>query len=45
MLRNALLPVVAMLSMDIGVISFAGVVFIETVFQLPGLGQRARTER
>jgi peptide/nickel transport system permease protein len=38
-LRNALMPVVAMLSMDMVTISFTGVVFIETVFQLPGLGQ------
>jgi peptide/nickel transport system permease protein len=37
-LRNALLPVVAMLSMDMIVISLTGVIFIETVFQLPGLG-------
>jgi peptide/nickel transport system permease protein len=38
-LHNALLPVVAMLSMDMVSISFTGVVFIETVYQLPGLGQ------
>lgn len=37
-LRNALLPVVAMLSMDMVVISLTGVIFIETVYQLPGLG-------
>ncbi len=37
-LRNALLPVVAMLSMDMVVISVTGVIFIETVFQLPGIG-------
>ena len=37
-LHNALIPVIAMLSMDMIVISFTGVVFIETVFQLPGLG-------
>jgi peptide/nickel transport system permease protein len=37
-LRNALLPVVAMLSMDMVVISLTGVIFIETVFQLPGIG-------
>lgn len=36
-LRNAMLPVVAMLGMDIG-IAFAGSIFIETVFQLPGMG-------
>ena len=32
------LPVVAMLSMDMVVISVTGVIFIETVFQLPGIG-------
>jgi peptide/nickel transport system permease protein len=37
-LHNALIPVIAMLSMDMVVISFTGIVFIETVFQLPGLG-------
>jgi peptide/nickel transport system permease protein len=37
-LRNALMPVVAMLSMDMVVISLTGVIFIETVFQLPGIG-------
>jgi peptide/nickel transport system permease protein len=37
-LRNALMPVIAMLSMDMVVISLTGVIFIETVFQLPGLG-------
>jgi peptide/nickel transport system permease protein len=37
-LRNALLPVVAMLSMDMVVISLTGVIFIETVYQLPGIG-------
>ena len=35
-LRNALMPVIAMLSMDMVVISVTGVIFIETVFQLPG---------
>jgi peptide/nickel transport system permease protein len=39
-LRNALLPVVTMLGMDIG-IALGGAVFTETVFQLPGLGQTA----
>jgi peptide/nickel transport system permease protein len=38
-MHNALIPVVAMLSMDLVVISFTGIVFIETVFQLPGLGR------
>lgn len=38
-LHNALIPVVAMLSMDMVTISFTGVVFIESVFQLPGVGQ------
>lgn len=37
-LRNALLPVVTMIGMDIGV-AFAGTVFIEDVFELPGMGQ------
>lgn len=36
-LRNALLPVLSMLGMDIG-IALGGVVFTETVFNLPGLG-------
>ena len=36
-LPNALLPVVAMLGMDLGV-AFAGALFIETVFTLPGMG-------
>jgi peptide/nickel transport system permease protein len=38
-LHNALIPVIAMLSMDMIVVSFTGIVFIETVFQLPGLGR------
>jgi peptide/nickel transport system permease protein len=38
-LRNALLPVTAMLSMDMVSLSLTGVIFIETVYQLPGLGQ------
>lgn len=37
-LRNALLPVVTMLGMDIG-LSLGGAVFTETVFNLHGLGQ------
>jgi peptide/nickel transport system permease protein len=37
-LRNALLPVVTMLGMDFG-LAFSGAIFIETVFQLPGMGQ------
>jgi peptide/nickel transport system permease protein len=37
-LRNALLPVVTMIGMDIG-IAFAGAIFIEDIFQLPGMGQ------
>jgi peptide/nickel transport system permease protein len=39
-LRNALLPVVTMLGMDIGV-ALGGAIFTETVFALPGLGQTA----
>lgn len=38
-LRNALLPVITMLGMDIG-IAFGGVVFIESVYSLPGVGNR-----
>jgi len=41
-LRNALLPVVTMLGMDIG-IALGGAIFTETVFALPGLGQTALT--
>jgi peptide/nickel transport system permease protein len=37
-LRNALLPVVTMVGMDVGV-AFAGTIFIEYIFELPGLGQ------
>src|SRR5438876_4437308 len=37
-LRNAMLPVVSMLGMDIGV-AFGGALFIETAFGLPGLGK------
>jgi peptide/nickel transport system permease protein len=37
-LRNCLLPVVTILGMDIGV-ALGGSIFIETVFQLPGLGR------
>ncbi|MFL5920834.1 MAG: ABC transporter permease [Gaiellaceae bacterium] len=36
--RNALLPVITMLGMDVGV-AFAGALFIETVFTLPGMGR------
>jgi peptide/nickel transport system permease protein len=39
-LRNALLPVVTMLGMDIGV-ALGGAIFTETVYQLPGLGRLA----
>jgi peptide/nickel transport system permease protein len=38
-LRNALLPVVTMVGMDVGV-AFGGVVFIETAFSMPGVGRR-----
>jgi peptide/nickel transport system permease protein len=37
-LRNALLPVVTMIGMDVA-IAFGGAIFIEEVFQLPGMGQ------
>jgi peptide/nickel transport system permease protein len=36
-LRNALLPVVTMLGMDVG-LALGGAVFTETVYSLPGLG-------
>jgi peptide/nickel transport system permease protein len=39
-LRNALLPIVTILGMDIGV-ALGGAIFTETVFSLPGLGQTA----
>jgi peptide/nickel transport system permease protein len=35
--RNALLPIVSMIGMDIGV-AFGGALFIETIFELPGMG-------
>jgi peptide/nickel transport system permease protein len=38
-LRNALLPVVTMLGMDIG-LALGGAIFTENVYQLPGLGQQ-----
>ena len=40
--RNAMLPVVTMLGMDVG-LAFAGSIFIETVFGLPGVGQMMST--
>ena len=39
-LRNAMLPVVTMLGMDIG-LALGGAVFTETVYALPGLGRTA----
>jgi peptide/nickel transport system permease protein len=39
-LRNALLPVVTMLGMDLG-IALGGTIFTESVFSLPGLGYTA----
>jgi peptide/nickel transport system permease protein len=39
-LRNAMLPIVTMLGMDIG-LGLGGAVFTETVFSLPGLGRTA----
>jgi peptide/nickel transport system permease protein len=39
-LRNALLPVVTMLGMDVG-IALGGAIFTESVFGLPGLGKTA----
>jgi peptide/nickel transport system permease protein len=41
-LRNALLPVVTMLGMDIG-IALGGAIFTESVYGLPGLGKTAIT--
>src|ERR671939_784976 len=41
-LRNALLPVVTMLGMDIS-LALGGAVFTETVYSLPGLGKTAIT--
>jgi peptide/nickel transport system permease protein len=41
-LRNVLLPLVTMLGMNIG-IALGGVIFIESVFGLPGLGGMFRT--
>jgi peptide/nickel transport system permease protein len=40
-LRNAALPIVTMLGMDIGT-ALGGVIFIEAVFGLPGLGGTLR---
>jgi peptide/nickel transport system permease protein len=39
-LRNALLPVVTMLGMDIGA-ALGGAIFTETIYNLPGLGNTA----
>ena len=39
--RNAMLPIVTMLGMDLGT-ALGGVVFVETVFSLPGLGGMLR---
>jgi peptide/nickel transport system permease protein len=39
-LRNAMLPVVTMLGMDIG-LALGGAIFTETVYALPGLGRSA----
>ena len=36
-LRNAMLPIVTMLGMDIG-IAFSGAIFVERAFALPGIG-------
>jgi len=37
-LRNAMLPIITMLGMDVGV-AFAGALFIEQIYDLPGLGR------
>jgi peptide/nickel transport system permease protein len=39
-LRNALLPIVTLLGLDIGLL-LGGAIFTETVFGLPGLGRSA----
>jgi len=39
-LKNAFLPVITMLGMDVS-IAFGGSVFVETVFGLPGIGRLA----
>jgi peptide/nickel transport system permease protein len=41
-LRNAMLPVVTILGMDIG-LALGGAIFTESVFGLPGLGKTAIT--
>jgi peptide/nickel transport system permease protein len=41
-LRNAMLPVITMVGMDIGT-ALGGVIFVESVFGLPGLGGMLRT--
>jgi ABC-type dipeptide/oligopeptide/nickel transport system permease component len=41
-LRNALLPVVTMVGMDIGMF-LSGTIFVESVFGIPGLGGLLRT--
>jgi peptide/nickel transport system permease protein len=38
-MRNAMLPVITMLGMDIGV-AFGGALFVESIFELPGLGRQ-----
>ncbi len=40
MIRNAMLPVVTILGMDVG-LALGGAVFTETVYGLPGLGRTA----
>ena len=40
-LRNAMLPVVTMLGMDIA-LGLGGAIFTENIYQLPGLGQQLR---
>ncbi len=39
-LRNAMLPIVTILGMDIGIL-LGGAIFTESVFGLPGLGKTA----
>ncbi len=37
-LRNAMLPIITMIGMDVGV-AFAGALFIEQIYDLPGMGR------
>ena len=43
-LRNAMLPIVTILGMDIG-LALGGAIFTESIYTLPGLGQQVAPER